>query len=161
MCLFKNAGNQTPRFSVQLKPLVPPRQGQENEKSLREHPWGILSASSVFSAAGLFFFFLLTVCPPFPTLSGMEHLENGPSVSVDYNTSDPLIRWDSYDNFSGHREDGMEGRWGLWLPVTLQTNCTAPGPRLSCLALTPCWVQGAGRGDIRGPSESAEFHGRQ
>lgn len=41
---------------------------------------------------------------------GMEHLENGPSVSVDYNTSDPLIRWDSYDNFNGHREDGMEGR---------------------------------------------------
>uniref|UniRef100_G3TYZ6 Tensin 1 n=1 Tax=Loxodonta africana TaxID=9785 RepID=G3TYZ6_LOXAF len=44
---------------------------------------------------------------------GMEHLENGPSVSVDYNTSDPLIRWDSYDNFSGHREDGMEGRWAV------------------------------------------------
>jgi hypothetical protein len=42
----------------------------------------------------------------------MEHLENGPSVSVDYNTSDPLIRWDSYDNFDGHRDDGMEGRWG-------------------------------------------------
>uniref|UniRef100_A0A8C9IXM4 Tensin-1 n=2 Tax=Piliocolobus tephrosceles TaxID=591936 RepID=A0A8C9IXM4_9PRIM len=41
-------------------------------------------------------------------IQGMEHLENGPSVSVDYNTSDPLIRWDSYDNFSGHRDDGME-----------------------------------------------------
>ncbi|KAM7104725.1 tensin-1 isoform 9-T9 [Molossus nigricans] len=41
-------------------------------------------------------------------IQGMEHLENGPSVSVDYNTSDPLIRWDSYDNFSGQREDGME-----------------------------------------------------
>ncbi|XP_035566792.2 tensin-1 isoform X1 [Canis lupus dingo] len=41
-------------------------------------------------------------------IQGMEHLENGPSVSVDYNTSDPLIRWDSYDNFDGHREDGME-----------------------------------------------------
>ncbi|XP_045416067.1 tensin-1 isoform X3 [Lemur catta] len=38
----------------------------------------------------------------------MEHLENGPSVSVDYNTSDPLIRWDSYDNIGGHRDDGME-----------------------------------------------------
>lgn len=53
--------------------------------------------------------------PPVPFVpcwlpTGMEHLENGPSVSVDYNTSDPLIRWDSYDNFSGHREDGMEGR---------------------------------------------------
>ncbi|PNJ36442.1 TNS1 isoform 1 [Pongo abelii] len=41
-------------------------------------------------------------------IQGMEHLENGPSVSVDYNTSDPLIRWDSYDNLSGHRDDGME-----------------------------------------------------
>ncbi|XP_013375286.1 PREDICTED: tensin-1 isoform X8 [Chinchilla lanigera] len=41
-------------------------------------------------------------------IQGMEHLENGPSVSVDYNTSDPLIRWDSYDNFNGHREDAME-----------------------------------------------------
>lgn len=41
---------------------------------------------------------------------GMEHLENGPSVSVDYNTSDPLIRWDSYENFNMHREDSMEGR---------------------------------------------------
>nr|XP_014966433.2 tensin-1 isoform X11 [Macaca mulatta] len=41
-------------------------------------------------------------------IQGMEHLENGPSVSVDYNTSDPLIRWDSYDNFSGHRDDCME-----------------------------------------------------
>ncbi|XP_056664024.1 tensin-1 isoform X16 [Monodelphis domestica] len=41
-------------------------------------------------------------------IQGMEHLENGPSVSVDYNTSDPLIRWDSYDNFNMHREDSME-----------------------------------------------------
>ncbi|KAE8581575.1 hypothetical protein XENTR_v10024840 [Xenopus tropicalis] len=41
-------------------------------------------------------------------IQGMEHLENGPSVSVDYNTSDPLIRWDSYDNFNVHREDSLE-----------------------------------------------------
>uniref|UniRef100_A0A4W3IF30 Tensin 1 n=1 Tax=Callorhinchus milii TaxID=7868 RepID=A0A4W3IF30_CALMI len=45
-------------------------------------------------------------------IRGMEHLENGPSVSVDYNTSDPLIRWDSYENFNVHREDSMEGEWG-------------------------------------------------
>ncbi|KAM8806687.1 tensin-1 isoform 3-T3 [Eudromia elegans] len=44
-------------------------------------------------------------------IQGMEHLENGPSVSVDYNTSDPLIRWDSYENFSIQREDGVEGSW--------------------------------------------------
>ncbi|XP_053163448.1 tensin-1 isoform X4 [Hemicordylus capensis] len=41
-------------------------------------------------------------------IQGMEHLENGPSVSVDYNTSDPLIRWDSYENFNMHHEDSME-----------------------------------------------------
>uniref|UniRef100_A0A8B9GEN4 Tensin-1 n=1 Tax=Amazona collaria TaxID=241587 RepID=A0A8B9GEN4_9PSIT len=38
-------------------------------------------------------------------IQGMEHLENGPSVSVDYNTSDPLIRWDSYENFNVQREE--------------------------------------------------------
>ncbi|GCC44257.1 hypothetical protein chiPu_0028168, partial [Chiloscyllium punctatum] len=40
----------------------------------------------------------------------MEHLENGPSVSVDYNTADPLIRWDSYENFNAQREDQPEGK---------------------------------------------------
>ncbi|KAM4668626.1 tensin-1 isoform 6-T6 [Amazona ochrocephala] len=44
-------------------------------------------------------------------IQGMEHLENGPSVSVDYNTSDPLIRWDSYENFNVQREESMEGTW--------------------------------------------------
>ncbi|XP_045416065.1 tensin-1 isoform X1 [Lemur catta] len=41
----------------------------------------------------------------------MEHLENGPSVSVDYNTSDPLIRWDSYDNIEvvGHTQGPLDG----------------------------------------------------
>ncbi|XP_048342234.1 tensin-1 isoform X6 [Sphaerodactylus townsendi] len=41
-------------------------------------------------------------------IQGMEHLENGPSVSVDYNTSDPLIRWDSYENFNMRHEDSLE-----------------------------------------------------
>ncbi|XP_071603847.1 tensin-1 isoform X14 [Heliangelus exortis] len=44
-------------------------------------------------------------------IQGMEHLENGPSVSVDYNTSDPLIRWDSYENFNIQREESVEGTW--------------------------------------------------
>ncbi|XP_056145464.1 tensin-1 isoform X3 [Lampris incognitus] len=39
---------------------------------------------------------------------GMDHLENGPSVSVDYNTQDPLIRWDSYENVNQHCEDTTE-----------------------------------------------------
>ncbi|XP_051797848.1 tensin-1 isoform X5 [Acanthochromis polyacanthus] len=38
-------------------------------------------------------------------IKGLGHLENGPSVSVDYNTQDPLIRWDSYDNFNHRCED--------------------------------------------------------
>uniref|UniRef100_A0A8C9T5W8 Tensin 1 n=1 Tax=Scleropages formosus TaxID=113540 RepID=A0A8C9T5W8_SCLFO len=41
-------------------------------------------------------------------IQGMDHLENGPSVSVDYNTQDPLIRWDSYENFNQRCEDNME-----------------------------------------------------
>jgi len=31
---------------------------------------------------------------------GCEHLQNDHGVIVDYNTSDPLIRWDSYENVS-------------------------------------------------------------
>ncbi|XP_035984356.1 tensin isoform X3 [Fundulus heteroclitus] len=38
-------------------------------------------------------------------IRGLDHLENGPSVSVDYNTQDPLIRWDSYESFSHPSED--------------------------------------------------------
>ena len=41
---------------------------------------------------------------------GMDHLENGPSVSVDYNTQDPLIRWDSYENFNQSCEDTADGK---------------------------------------------------
>ncbi|XP_069010960.1 tensin-1 isoform X4 [Embiotoca jacksoni] len=39
---------------------------------------------------------------------GMDNLENGPSVSVDYNTQDPLIRWDSYENFNHGCEDATD-----------------------------------------------------
>ncbi|XP_023276076.1 tensin-like isoform X2 [Seriola lalandi dorsalis] len=42
-------------------------------------------------------------------IRGLGHLENGPSVSVDYNTQDPLIRWDSYDNFTHRCEDTADG----------------------------------------------------
>ncbi|XP_016342284.1 tensin-1-like [Sinocyclocheilus anshuiensis] len=41
-------------------------------------------------------------------IQGTDHLENGPSVSVDYNTQDPLIRWDSYENFNQRCEDSVE-----------------------------------------------------
>uniref|UniRef100_A0A8C3R7I0 Tensin 3 n=1 Tax=Cyanoderma ruficeps TaxID=181631 RepID=A0A8C3R7I0_9PASS len=33
-------------------------------------------------------------------IQGCEHLQNDHGVIVDYNTSDPLIRWDSYENMN-------------------------------------------------------------
>ncbi|XP_024918074.1 tensin isoform X3 [Cynoglossus semilaevis] len=42
-------------------------------------------------------------------IRGLGHLENGPSVSVDYNTQDPLIRWDSYENFDHRCEETADG----------------------------------------------------
>ncbi|XP_037618110.1 tensin isoform X3 [Sebastes umbrosus] len=45
--------------------------------------------------------------------TGLGHLENGPSVSVDYNTQDPLIRWDSYESFSQRCEDAVDGELDL------------------------------------------------
>ena len=35
--------------------------------------------------------------PPSPP-AGCEHLQNDHGVIVDFNTADPLIRWDSYEN---------------------------------------------------------------
>ncbi|NWW50966.1 TENS protein, partial [Pedionomus torquatus] len=61
-------------------------------------------------------------------IQGMEHLENGPSVSVDYNTSDPLIRWDSYENFNIQREDGTEGAWAEPSPPGKHMEKAAPQP---------------------------------
>lgn len=47
----------------------------------------------------------------------MDHLENGPSVSVDYNTQDPLIRWDSYENFNQSCEDTTDGEYTLFYVI--------------------------------------------
>uniref|UniRef100_A0A8C7F469 Tensin 1 n=1 Tax=Oncorhynchus kisutch TaxID=8019 RepID=A0A8C7F469_ONCKI len=52
-------------------------------------------------------------------IKGMGHLENGPQVSVDYNTQDPLIRWDSYENFNRdvvHTQGPLDG--SLYARVT-------------------------------------------
>ncbi|XP_009885637.1 PREDICTED: tensin-1 [Charadrius vociferus] len=77
-------------------------------------------------------------------IQGMEHLENGPSVSVDYNTSDPLIRWDSYENFNIQREDSTEGTWaepplpGKHLEKAAASRQDKPaGPLLSSLSAQP------------------------
>uniref|UniRef100_A0A7N6BG63 Tensin 1 n=1 Tax=Anabas testudineus TaxID=64144 RepID=A0A7N6BG63_ANATE len=82
-------------------------------------------------------------------IKGLSHLENGPSVSVDYNTQDPLIRWDSYENFNQpsmseyvvhtqgpldgslyarvRKKDSLEGT----LPVTGHTSLSAVDHTLS------------------------------
>uniref|UniRef100_A0A673IZG4 Tensin-2-like n=1 Tax=Sinocyclocheilus rhinocerous TaxID=307959 RepID=A0A673IZG4_9TELE len=33
---------------------------------------------------------------------------NDPAVSVDYNTNDPVVRWDSYENFNQRHQDSLE-----------------------------------------------------
>lgn len=43
-------------------------------------------------------------------LQGVDYLENGPSVSVDYNTQESLIRWDSYENFNNNCDDAADGK---------------------------------------------------
>ena len=45
--------------------------------------------------------------------SGLGHLENGPSVSVDYNTQEHLIRWDSYESFEQRCEDTVDGEHSM------------------------------------------------
>uniref|UniRef100_A0A8C8SAV0 Tensin 2 n=1 Tax=Pelusios castaneus TaxID=367368 RepID=A0A8C8SAV0_9SAUR len=41
-------------------------------------------------------------------MKGLETLRNSPSVTVDYNIADPVVRWDSYENFNLHHEDSLE-----------------------------------------------------
>lgn len=43
-------------------------------------------------------------------LQGREYRKNDASVKVDYNTSDPVVRWDSYENFNLHHQDSMESK---------------------------------------------------
>lgn len=43
-------------------------------------------------------------------LQGREYRKNDASIKVDYNTSDPVVRWDSYENFNLHHQDSMESK---------------------------------------------------
>uniref|UniRef100_A0A8C1A9Z5 Tensin 2b n=1 Tax=Cyprinus carpio carpio TaxID=630221 RepID=A0A8C1A9Z5_CYPCA len=43
-----------------------------------------------------------------PQRRGGEVQGNDPGVSVDYGTADPIVRWDSYENFNLHHEDSVE-----------------------------------------------------
>uniref|UniRef100_A0A671KSK3 Tensin-2-like n=1 Tax=Sinocyclocheilus anshuiensis TaxID=1608454 RepID=A0A671KSK3_9TELE len=37
-----------------------------------------------------------------------EPPRNDPAVSVDYNTNDPVVRWDSYENFNQRHQDSLD-----------------------------------------------------
>ncbi|XP_028301698.1 tensin-2-like isoform X2 [Gouania willdenowi] len=41
-------------------------------------------------------------------MKGREYRKNDTSIKVDYNTSDPVVRWDSYEDFNLHHQDSME-----------------------------------------------------
>ncbi|XP_076840725.1 LOW QUALITY PROTEIN: tensin-2 [Brachyhypopomus gauderio] len=41
-------------------------------------------------------------------IKGREYQRNDPAVTVDYNTADSVVRWDSYENFNLRREDSLE-----------------------------------------------------
>ncbi|XP_028848470.1 tensin-2-like isoform X3 [Denticeps clupeoides] len=41
-------------------------------------------------------------------MKGQEYQRNDPAVTVDYNTADPVVRWDSYENFNQRNEDSLE-----------------------------------------------------
>nr|XP_033792170.1 tensin-2 isoform X2 [Geotrypetes seraphini] len=41
-------------------------------------------------------------------IKGRETLCNAPDATVDYNITDPLVRYDSYENFNLHHEDSLE-----------------------------------------------------
>uniref|UniRef100_A0A672ZJ73 Tensin 2b n=1 Tax=Sphaeramia orbicularis TaxID=375764 RepID=A0A672ZJ73_9TELE len=40
-------------------------------------------------------------------MKGREYRKNDASIKVDYNTSDPVVRWDSYENFNLHHQDNI------------------------------------------------------
>ncbi|KTF94046.1 hypothetical protein cypCar_00032264 [Cyprinus carpio] len=54
---------------------------------------------------------------------GGEVQGNEPGVSVDYGSADPIVRWDSYENFNIHQEDSVE--------VTPSSGIEEPENRLS------------------------------
>ncbi|KAM6977759.1 tensin-2 [Aplochiton taeniatus] len=41
-------------------------------------------------------------------IKGREYQRNDPAVTVDYNTADPVVRWDSYENFNQRYQDSLE-----------------------------------------------------
>uniref|UniRef100_A0A8C2A759 Tensin 1 n=1 Tax=Cyprinus carpio TaxID=7962 RepID=A0A8C2A759_CYPCA len=75
-------------------------------------------------------------------IKGLDHLQNGPSVSVDYNTQDPLIRWDSYENFN--RRLALLAAPGRGGKLTLLSSVSSSGRK-------GCWVR---PGDVGTPNHT-------
>ncbi|XP_027144711.1 tensin-2 isoform X4 [Larimichthys crocea] len=46
----------------------------------------------------------IKACPS----TGREYQKNDPAITVDYNTADPVVRWDSYENFNQRYQDSLE-----------------------------------------------------
>lgn len=44
------------------------------------------------------------------SLLGQEYRKNDASIKLDFNTSDPVVRWDSYENFNLHHQDSIESK---------------------------------------------------
>ncbi|KYO17290.1 tensin-2 isoform B [Alligator mississippiensis] len=67
-------------------------------------------------------------------IKGWEAVGNGPGVSVDYNISEPAVRWDSYESFNVHHEDSLEdlshtqGPLDGSLYARVQKKRSLPGP---------------------------------
>ncbi|XP_045906938.1 tensin-3-like isoform X2 [Micropterus dolomieu] len=56
-------------------------------------------------------------------IPGADRWQNGADVIVDYNTADPLIRWDSYQNIcDGEAVQSSEGRVGVMRSLSRQGN---------------------------------------
>lgn len=70
-----------------------------------------MKSSNAFSLFYSLVYLLFFAAPPH---QGVDYLENGPSVSVDYNTQESLIRWDSYENFNNNCGDTADGKT-IWL----------------------------------------------
>uniref|UniRef100_A0A3P8U453 Tensin 2a n=1 Tax=Amphiprion percula TaxID=161767 RepID=A0A3P8U453_AMPPE len=49
-------------------------------------------------------------------IKGREYQKNDPAITVDYNTADPVVRWDSYENFNQRYQDSLEGNCSGNLP---------------------------------------------
>ncbi|KAM8913844.1 tensin-2-like isoform 3-T3 [Spinachia spinachia] len=41
-------------------------------------------------------------------IKGREYRKNDATIKVDYNISEPVVRWDSYENFNLHHQDSIE-----------------------------------------------------